>query len=105
MTDAGVYVENKLFATLDTSTKLLKEINGSKLPQPVLYQDTVGFIRNLPHDLIESFKSTLAEVVEADLLLHVIDISSESFDDQITVVEETLKEITEREETGYNGIQ
>jgi GTPase len=93
LTDAGVYVENKLFATLDTSTKILKEINGSKLPQPVLISDTVGFIRNLPHDLIESFKSTLAEVVEADLLLHVIDISSESFEDQIAVVNDTLKDI------------
>lgn len=93
LTDAGVYVENKLFATLDTSTKLLKEINGEKLPQPVLISDTVGFIRNLPHDLIESFKSTLAEVVEADILLHVVDLSSESFEDQIQVVEETLKDI------------
>lgn len=93
LTDAGVYVENKLFATLDTSTKLLKEINGKRLPQPVLISDTVGFIRNLPHDLIESFKSTLAEVIEADILLHVIDISSESFQDQIAVVEETLKDI------------
>jgi len=93
LTNAGVYVENKLFATLDTSTKVLKEINGEKLPQPVLISDTVGFIRNLPHDLIESFKSTLAEVVEADILLHVIDLSSESYDDQITVVEETLKDL------------
>jgi GTPase len=93
LTNAGVYVENKLFATLDTSTKLLKEINGKKLPLPVLISDTVGFIRNLPHDLIESFKSTLAEVVEADLLLHVIDISSESFEEQIKVVEETLADL------------
>ncbi len=93
LTDAGVYVENKLFATLDTSTKVLKEINGDKLPQPVLISDTVGFIRNLPHDLIESFKSTLAEVIEADILLHVVDISSDSYDDQITVVEETLVDI------------
>ncbi len=93
LTDAGVYVENKLFATLDTSTKVLKEINGEKLPQPVLISDTVGFIRNLPHDLIESFKSTLAEVVEADILLHVIDLSSDSYEDQITVVEETLKDL------------
>lgn len=93
LTDAGVYVENKLFATLDTSTKVLKEINGEKLPQPVLISDTVGFIRNLPHDLIESFKSTLAEVVEADILLHVIDLSSESYEDQIAVVEETLKDL------------
>jgi GTP-binding protein HflX len=93
LTNAGVYVENKLFATLDTSTKVLKEINGEKLPQPVLISDTVGFIRNLPHDLIESFKSTLAEVVEADILLHVIDLSSDSYEDQITVVEETLKDL------------
>ncbi len=93
LTNAGVYVENKLFATLDTSTKVLKEINGEKLPQPVLISDTVGFIRNLPHDLIESFKSTLAEVVEADILLDVIDLSSESYEDQITVVEETLKDL------------
>jgi GTPase len=93
LTNAGVYVENKLFATLDTSTKILKEINGKKLPLPVLISDTVGFIRNLPHDLIESFKSTLAEVIESDILLHVIDISSESFEDQIRVVEETLAEL------------
>jgi GTP-binding protein HflX len=93
LTDAGVYVENKLFATLYTSTKLLKEINGKKLPMPVLISDTVGFIRNLPHDLIESFKSTLAEVIEADILLHVIDLSSESFQEQIAVVDETLNEL------------
>lgn len=93
LTNAGVYVENKLFATLDTSTKVLKEINGEKLPQPVLISDTVGFIRNLPHDLIESFKSTLAEVIEADILLHVVDFSSDSYEDQITVVEETLTDI------------
>ena len=93
LTDAGVYVENKLFATLDTSTKVLKEINGEKLPQPVLISDTVGFIRNLPHDLIESFKSTLAEVIEADILLHVVDLSSDSYEDQIAVVEETLKDL------------
>lgn len=93
LTNAGVYVENKLFATLDTSTKILKEINGKKLPSPVLISDTVGFIRNLPHDLIESFKSTLAEVIESDILLHVVDLSSDSFEDQITVVEETLAEL------------
>lgn len=93
LTDAGVYVENKLFATLDTSTRVLKEINHHKMPHPVLVSDTVGFIRNLPHDLIESFKSTLAEVVESDILLHVIDISSENFDEQMKVVEETLDEI------------
>lgn len=93
LTNAGVYVENKLFATLDTSTKILREINGEKLPVPVLISDTVGFIRNLPHDLIESFKSTLAEVIEADILLHVVDISSDCFEDQVKVVEETLAEL------------
>ena len=93
LTNSGVYVENKLFATLDTSTKVLKEINGKKLPQAVLISDTVGFIRNLPHDLIESFKSTLAEVLEADILIHVIDVSSESFEEQINVVNETLLEL------------
>lgn len=93
LTNAGVYVENKLFATLDTSTKVLREINGRKLPAQVLISDTVGFIRNLPHNLIESFKSTLAEVVEADILLHVVDVSSDSFEDQIRVVEETLAEL------------
>lgn len=93
LTNAGVYVENKLFATLDTSTKVLREINGKKLPVPVLISDTVGFIRNLPHNLIESFKSTLAEVIEADILLHVVDVSSDSFEDQIIVVEETLAEL------------
>lgn len=93
LTDADVYVENKLFATLDTSTKQLKQINNRKFPIPVLISDTVGFLRNLPHDLIESFKSTLAEVVESDILLHVIDISLDNFEDQIKVVNETLEEI------------
>jgi GTP-binding protein HflX len=93
LTDADVYVEDKLFATLDTSTRLLKKINQKKIPQPVLISDTVGFIRNLPHDLIESFKSTLAEVIESDILIHVIDISSENFTEQMKVVEETLSEL------------
>jgi GTPase len=93
LTDADVYVEDKLFATLDTSTRLLKKINQKKIPHPVLISDTVGFIRNLPHDLIESFKSTLAEVIESDILIHVIDISSESFAEQMKVVEETLAEL------------
>ena len=93
LTDADVYVEDKLFATLDTSTRLLKKINQKKVPHPVLISDTVGFIRNLPHDLIESFKSTLAEVIESDILIHVIDISSESFPEQVKIVEETLAEL------------
>jgi GTP-binding protein HflX len=93
LTDADVYVEDKLFATLDTSTRLLKEINEKKLKQPVLISDTVGFIRNLPHDLIESFKSTLAEVIESDMLIHIVDVSSESFEEQIQVVNETLEDL------------
>ncbi len=93
LTDAGVNVEDKLFATLDTSTRLLKKINQKRIPHQVLISDTVGFIRNLPHDLIESFKSTLAEVVESDILIHIIDISSESFEEQIKVVEDTLSEL------------
>lgn len=99
LTNAGVYVENKLFATLDTSTKVLELLvgeNGSKVtkfPKKVLISDTVGFIKNLPHNLIESFKSTLSEVVESDLLLHVIDVSNPNFMEQMEVVTETLTEI------------
>lgn len=99
LTGANVYVENKLFATLDTSTKSLElDINErkgelTKYPKKVLISDTVGFIKNLPHDLIESFKSTLSEVVESDLLLHVIDISNHNFEEQIEVVKSTLDEI------------
>ena len=99
LTDSDVLVENKLFATLDTSTRILnlagkgKKDNPTKFPKKVLISDTVGFIKNLPHGLIESFKSTLAEVIDSDLLLHVIDISNPKFEEQIEVVEETLKEI------------
>ncbi|MDQ3020779.1 MAG: GTPase HflX [Bacteroidota bacterium] len=98
LTGADVYVENKLFATLDTSTKSLELLvsDGSKetkFPKKVLISDTVGFIKNLPHKLIESFKSTLSEVIESDLLLHVIDISNQNFEEQMEVVRDTLKEI------------
>lgn len=99
LTNSNVYVENKLFATLDTSTKklqLLVSDNGDKVtkfPKKVLISDTVGFIKNLPHKLIESFKSTLSEVVESDLLLHIIDVSNEKFREQIEVVNDTLSEI------------
>lgn len=99
LTGADVYVENRLFATLDTSTRILniKTKDGeevlSKFPKKVLISDTVGFIKNLPHNLIESFKSTLAEVVESDLLLHVVDVSSKNFEEQIGVVNDTLEEI------------
>jgi len=84
----NVYAENKLFATLTSTVRkvVIRDI-------PFLLSDTVGFIRKLPHTLIESFKSTLAEVQEADILLHVIDASHPAFEDHIKVVRETLKEI------------
>ena len=98
LTGADVYVENKLFATLDTSTKVLQLLvtndgKVTKFPKKILVSDTVGFIKNLPHNLIESFKSTLLEVIESDLLLHLVDVSNENFRDQMEVVTETLKEI------------
>jgi GTPase len=83
-----VFAENKLFATLDTTVRKVVIEN-----LPFLLSDTVGFIRKLPHDLVESFKSTLDEVREADVLLHVVDISHPNFEDQIRVVNETLREI------------
>jgi len=83
-----VFAENKLFATLDTTTsKVVFETT------PFLLSDTVGFIRKLPHHLVESFKSTLDEVREADILLHVVDISHPNYEDQIGVVNKTLQEI------------
>jgi len=81
-------VENKLFATLDTTVRKVIIEN-----LPFLLSDTVGFIRKLPHDLVESFKSTLDEVREADLLIHVVDISHPGFEEQIQVVENTLTEL------------
>ena len=85
---SDVFAENKLFATLDTTTrKIVYE------QTPFLLSDTVGFIRKLPHHLIESFKSTLDEVREADCLLHVVDISHPSYEDQMGVVNKTLQEI------------
>lgn len=83
-----VFAENKLFATLDTTVRKVTIDN-----LPFLLADTVGFIRKLPSDLVESFKSTLDEVREADLLVHVVDISHPDFEEQIRVVEETLKEL------------
>lgn len=85
---SDVFAENKLFATLDTTVRKVVIEN-----LPFLLSDTVGFIRKLPHDLVESFKSTLDELREADILLHVVDISHPGFEDQIKVVDETLKEI------------
>lgn len=85
---SDVFAENKLFATLDTTVRKVVFDN-----LPFLLSDTVGFIRKLPTELIESFKSTLDEVREADLLLHVVDISHPRFEDQIAVVKQTLQEI------------
>jgi GTP-binding protein HflX len=83
-----VFAENKLFATLDTTTsKVVFE------QTPFLLSDTVGFIRKLPHHLVESFKSTLDEVREADILLHVVDISHPNYEEQIAVVNKTLEEL------------
>jgi len=83
-----VFAENKLFATLDTTTRKVVFENT-----PFLLSDTVGFIRKLPHHLVESFKSTLDEVREADILLHVVDISHPQYEDQIGVVNKTLQEL------------
>lgn len=88
LTKRDVFAENKLFATLDTTTsKVVFETT------PFLLSDTVGFIRKLPHHLVESFKSTLDEVREADILLHVVDISHPNYEDQIGVVNKTLQEL------------
>lgn len=88
LSKSEVFAENKLFATLDTTTrKIVYE------QTPFLLSDTVGFIRKLPHHLVESFKSTLDEVREADLLLHVVDISHDNYEDQMAVVNKTLQEL------------
>lgn len=89
LTDAGVLAENKLFATLDSTTRSF-ELEPDK---KILVSDTVGFIRKLPHHLVASFKSTLNVVRDADLILHVIDVSHPSFEDHIEVVDETMKEL------------
>ncbi|MBC8266828.1 MAG: GTPase HflX [Flavobacteriales bacterium] len=88
LSKSEVFAENKLFATLDTTIR--KVVVGNL---PFLLADTVGFIRKLPHQLVESFKSTLDEVRESDLLLHVVDISNPNFESQIEVVNQTLAEI------------
>ena len=89
LTDAGVLAEDKLFATLDPTTRKLRLPNN----QNILLSDTVGFLRKLPHHLVESFKATLEEVVEADLLLHVVDASHPQASEQIKAVEVVLEEI------------
>jgi GTP-binding protein HflX len=92
LSKSEVLAENKLFATLDTTVRKVVIVN-----LPFLMSDTVGFIRKLPHQLVESFKSTLDEVREADILLHVVDISHPDFEDHINVVNETLAEIGARD--------
>jgi GTPase len=88
LSKSDVFAENKLFATLDTTVRKVVVDN-----LPFLISDTVGFIRKLPHHLVESFKSTLDEVRESDLLLHIVDISHPGFEDQIEVVSQTLDEL------------
>ncbi|MCO4294344.1 GTPase HflX [Solitalea sp. MAHUQ-68] len=102
LTKSEVFAENKLFATLDTTVRKMVIQN-----LPFLLSDTVGFIRKLPHHLIECFKSTLAEVREADILIHVADISHPNFEDHINTVNETLKELGARDKemiTVFNKI-
>jgi GTP-binding protein HflX len=89
ITNAGVFAEDKLFATLDSTTRAFSLGKHEKL----LMSDTVGFIRKLPPNLVASFKSTLNEVRNADIILHVIDLSNAYFEDHIQVVEETLREL------------
>jgi len=96
LSNSDVFAENKLFATLDTTVR--KVVVGNL---PFLLTDTVGFIRKLPHDLVESFKSTLDEVRESDILLHVVDISHPNFEDQIEVVNKTLQELGVAEKPMY----
>lgn len=96
LSKSEVFAENKLFATLDTTVRKVVIENV-----PFLLSDTVGFIRKLPTQLIESFKSTLDEVREADILMHVVDISHPNFEDHIRVVNETLKDINAHDKPVY----
>ncbi len=96
LSKSDVFAENKLFATLDTTVRKVVIEN-----LPFLLSDTVGFIRKLPHDLVESFKSTLDEVREADILLHVVDISHSNFEEQINIVNQTLHEIDSSDKPTY----
>ena len=89
LTDAGVLSEDKLFATLDPTTRSMELPNGEK----VLLTDTVGFIRKLPHNLIEAFKSTLEEAKYADIIVHVVDVSNPNYEQQMSTVYATLKQL------------
>jgi GTP-binding protein HflX len=96
LSKSEVFSENKLFATLDTTVRKVV-INNL----PFLLSDTVGFIRKLPHHLVESFKSTLDEVRESDILLHIVDISHPNFEEQINIVNQTLHEINANDKPTY----
>lgn len=98
LSKSEVFAENKLFATLDTT---IRKVTIENLP--FLLSDTVGFIRKLPHHLVESFKSTLDEVREADLLIHVVDISHPNFEEQYDVVENTINELLTHEQINQEG--
>jgi GTP-binding protein HflX len=89
LTDAGVLVENQLFSTLDPTTRRLRLPGG----ETVLLSDTVGFVRRLPHQLVDAFRSTLEEVADADLLLHLVDASGPDVDGRIAAVNTVLREI------------
>ncbi|RJQ78604.1 GTPase HflX [Pseudonocardiaceae bacterium YIM PH 21723] len=95
ITGAGVLVEDALFATLDPTTRRAETPDGT----PLTYTDTVGFVRHLPHQLVDAFRSTLEEVVRADLLLHIVDGSDSMPERQIKSVREVLNEVAEREKT------
>jgi GTPase len=96
LSKSDVFAENKLFATLDTTVR--KVVIGNL---PFLLADTVGFIRKLPHQLVESFKSTLDEVRESDMLLHIVDISHPNFEEQINIVNQTLHELNVTDKPVY----
>ncbi|MBI3788449.1 MAG: GTPase HflX, partial [Ignavibacteriales bacterium] len=93
LSGSDVFVENRLFATLDPTTRIVPLSASIQ----ILMTDTVGFIRKLPHHLVASFKSTLEEITEADLLLHIVDVSSKTFEEQISVVKETLEDLKAHE--------
>ena len=95
LTNADVLSQDKLFATLDPTTRMLKLTNGEK----ILLTDTVGFIRKLPHNLIEAFKSTLEEAKYADVILHVVDASNPQVEEQMFIVYETLRELGVKDKT------
>jgi GTP-binding protein HflX len=89
LSGSDVFVENRLFATLDPTTRMVTLAAGNQ----ILMTDTVGFIRKLPPQLVASFKSTLEEITEADLLLHMVDMSSKNFEEQIEIVKGTIEEL------------